>query len=142
MTARTERSKYLYSIPIVILSDSEGSHCRAASKHGQRYLATRAPALFYSNNYGARLGMTRWWGLARAVTAPRSVRSPASTLRRISSKSLKHRTREEGAGKGEFAFTECRNFYFVLAQNRGFCAKEEPQAQKAGKPSLLGLLRS
>ena len=61
-------------------------------------------------------------------TAPRSVRSPASTLRRIGSKSPKHRTREEGAGKGEFAFTECRNFYYSLAQNRGFCAKEEPQA--------------
>ena len=57
-----------------------------------------------------------------------AVRSPASTLRRTGSKSLKHRTREEGAGKGEFAFTECRNFYYSLAQNRGFCAKEEPQA--------------
>ena len=86
---------------------------------GRDASATRAHARFYSNNYGALLGMTRVWVW---------VRSPASTLRKICSKSLKHRTREEGAGKGEFAFTECRNFYLVLAQNRGFCAKEEPQA--------------
>ncbi len=45
----------------------------------------------------------------------------------MGSKSLKHRTRE-GAGKGEFAFTECRNYHISLAQNRGFCAKKEPQA--------------
>ena len=64
------------------------------------------------------------------VTAPRSARSSASTFRKMSSKSLKHRTREEGAGKGEFAFTECRYFHLSLAQNRGFCAKEEPQAIK------------
>ena len=72
-------------------------------------------------------------------TAPRSVRSSASTLRRASSKSLKHRTREEGAGKGEFAFTECTNQFISLAQNRGFCAKEEPQALKANKPSCTRL---
>ena len=64
------------------------------------------------------------------ITAPRSVRSLASTLRKIGSKSLKRRTREEEAGKGEFAFTECRNFHFNLAQNCSICAKEEPQAIK------------
>ena len=70
------------------------------------------------------------------------MRSPASTLRKAFSKSLKHRTLEEGAGKGEFAFTECRNLNLDLAQNRGFCAKEEPQAQKADKASLLDLLQN
>ena len=62
------------------------------------------------------------------ITAPRSVRSFASTLRRMSSKSLKHRTLEEGAGKGEFAFTECKNQFRNLAQNCSICAKEESQA--------------
>ncbi len=71
------------------------------------------------------------------VTAPRSVRSPASTLRKICSKSLKHRTRVEGAGKGEFAFTECRNQFRNLAQNCSICAKEEPQAQKERKAKNL-----
>ena len=46
----------------------------------------------------------------------------------MGSKSLKHRTLEEGEGKGDFAFTECTNLHRSLAQNRGFCAKEEPQA--------------
>ena len=73
-------------------------------------------------------------------TTPRSVRSPASTLRKACSKSLKHRTRVEGAGKGEFAFTECRNFNHSLAQNRGFCAKEEPQAQNANKAGYTCLV--
>ena len=73
-------------------------------------------------------------------TTPRSVRRVyPSTLRRACSKSLKRRTREEGAGKGEFAFTECRNFHHSLAQNCSICAKEEPQAQKAYKAGLSAL---
>ena len=77
------------------------------------------------------------------ITTPRSVRRVyPSTLRRIGSKSLKHRTREEGAGEGEFAFTECRNFYLILAQNCSICAKEEPQAQKAYKADMSALLQN
>ena len=86
---------------------------------------------FNPNHIGALLGMTRGWVW---------VRSPASTLRRRSRKSLKHRTREEGAGKGEFAFTECTNQFRNLAQNRGFCAKEEPQALKADKAGYTCLV--
>ena len=69
------------------------------------------------------------------------VRSSASTLRRAGSKSLKHRTREEGAGKGEFAFTECSNSYRSLAQNCSICAKEEPQAIKEWKANSFAFLR-
>ena len=69
-------------------------------------------------------------------TTPRSVRSFAS-----GSKSLKHRTREEGAGKGEFAFTECINQFLSLAQNCSICAKEEPQAQKGWKANSFAFLR-
>ena len=75
------------------------------------------------------------------------MRSFASTLRKTGSKSLKRRTRKEGAGKGEFAFTECRTYHISLAQNRGFCANEEPQAQKERKakniclPSIRALRR-
>ena len=46
---------------------------------------------------------------------PRSVRSSASTLRKKCSKSPKQRTRAEGAGKGEFAFTERRYQFRSLA---------------------------
>ena len=145
--------------PIVILSDSEGSYCRIISKPIHRYLDDARTRLILCQLFRRaarydRGGRRRERGAAGAkrkqgrlppallqntpcknnVTAPRSVRSPASTLRKTCSKSLKHRTREEGAGKGEFAFTECRNYCLILAQNRGFCAKEEPQAiRQAGR---------
>ena len=57
----------------------------------------------------------------------------ASTLRKASSKSLRLRTRVEGAGKGEFAFTECRNITTASRKTVAFARKRSRRCYRDGR---------
>ena len=74
------------------------------------------------------------------VSGCAALRAPSEKYKQTN---LSRAATQVAACEGEFAFRAKRtNQFLSLAQNCSICAKEEPLAQKAGKPRLLGLLQN
>ena len=125
--------------------------------------ATRAHARFCPNSFGALLGMTgdRVGALAAPTgeyvissvaeksprlpfrytfTAPRNVRSLASTLRKAGSKSLKHRTREEGRARANLLSRSAGIITLASRKTVAFARKRSRRHQKPTRQITICLV--